>query len=278
MSIVVAEERISPKLARQILDTNNSGNRPVSQARVAQYARDMLSDQWIATGDTLKFSIGGKLLDGQHRLKAVMESNKTISFMVARGVKSEAFTHIDIGKARNGTDVLAIEGLDPAIAKTVSTSARLAYSYQMGGVPRTRGLDSKMRLDNQATVEYVSKHPPLIEAAKFIHDNYKAGALLSRSVLTWALYEARRSGGQGVHDQADLFVLDVIQGTMLSREDPVFRLREVLVEERTSKRKSGEEMVLAAIVKAWNKRVRNEKISGPNRLLTRDWKQFPKFS
>lgn len=275
-NIIVKEERITPKLARQILDANNTGNRPVSPGRVSQYARDMMAGRWMSTGDTIKFAAGGRLLDGQHRLRAVVEANKPIDFMVARGVASSVFTAIDTGKSRTGTDVLAIEGMEPELARTVSTAARMCYGYDTG-TPTHKPGDHR-RLDNQGVLDYVTKYPGIVDAAKFVHDNWKNTSLLSRAQLTWALFEARRSK-KADSDAADLFILDLLEGSMLSREDPVFRLREALIDERTSTRKSGTESVLGALVKAWNKRVEGKRITGPNRLLTRDWgAKFPRFA
>lgn len=276
MSVTVREERITPKLARQILDANNTGNRPVSAARVSQYARDMIAGRWAMTGDTLKFAAGGRLLDGQHRLRAVVEANKPIDFMVARNVKSEVFTHIDTGKSRTGSDVLVIEGMDASLAMTVSTMARMAYGYEKGSPTSGRaGGRSRDRdaLDNAAIIDYVGRHPELVTAASFVSENYAKGALLSLAQLGWVYYETRKKN----ETEAGTFVLDIIHGTMLAREDAVYRLREVLIEERASKRRSSMEAVLAGVVKAWNKRRAGRKIPGPNILLRHDWRDFPRF-
>lgn len=83
-------------------------NRPVSQATVAKYADDMRLGRWKYTGDTIKFDDAGNLMDGQHRLHAVVASKKEIVFAVVNEIEPQAFSCIDIGRSRKCGDLIGI--------------------------------------------------------------------------------------------------------------------------------------------------------------------------
>src|SRR5438105_4834244 len=67
--------KVTPELARQWLESNED-NRRLSDEWVRKLARDMVNDEFPNVGETLKFDEKGRLIDGQHRLRAVVLSGK----------------------------------------------------------------------------------------------------------------------------------------------------------------------------------------------------------
>jgi len=67
---------------------NNFRNRPISEDTVAAYARDMIAGQWVATHQGVAFNDKDELIDGQHRLHAIVRCDKTIRMMVTFGLPS----------------------------------------------------------------------------------------------------------------------------------------------------------------------------------------------
>lgn len=65
-------ETITPELAADLL-SRNMKNRPVSQQRVRKYMAAMVAGKWLLNGEAIKISIDGRLIDGQHRLKAIIQ-------------------------------------------------------------------------------------------------------------------------------------------------------------------------------------------------------------
>jgi hypothetical protein len=102
-------ETVTPELAQQWLGTNLR-NRNLRPGGVAQYARDMESGRWRFTGEPIKFSVDGALLDGQHRLHAVFKSGVTLPMLVVRGLPAESQTFMDTGLKRTAPDALALMG------------------------------------------------------------------------------------------------------------------------------------------------------------------------
>lgn len=276
-------ERYTPKLAREILDANNTDNRPLSQGRIEKYAADMTSGRWSThTGETVKFAHSGRLLDGQHRLTALILANITMEFLTVRGLDEEIFTKIDIGKNRNGKDVLAIDyHLNPTVAAMVATAINMAITYEIpGAVPGAMSnnnlTSTRLMSGNDTLIAYARKNPDVIEAAKFVHENYRSKSLVSRGVLAWTSLETRRIAPA----ESDAFVLDILEGTGLDSADPVHGLRSVILQDQQAHRKAGRDCIIAGVVKAWNRRRKPPKTGTAvlhTVLIRRDWVSFPRF-
>jgi len=107
---------ITPEQAEKILkETAEAGfyNRAEARASIATYANDIREGRWFTdTFELLKFSIlDGKqiLIDGQHRLEAVIKAGKAQSFWAVFDVPYAAFRHFDQGNSRDVKDILYIE-------------------------------------------------------------------------------------------------------------------------------------------------------------------------
>ena len=80
---------ITPDMAAQMLERNTM-NRNISQLNVTRYANDMASGAWEQNGETIKIAEDGTILDGQHRLWAIIESGVTVTMIVVYNVRKEA--------------------------------------------------------------------------------------------------------------------------------------------------------------------------------------------
>lgn len=69
---------ITPDIAKEMLE-RNLNNRSVSPSRVDMYADDMARGEWQANGEAICFNESGNLINGQHRLMAVVIRNDIIS-------------------------------------------------------------------------------------------------------------------------------------------------------------------------------------------------------
>jgi len=100
-------ETITPKQAEKYLQFNTS-NRTLRKSLVSQYARDMEHGKWKLTHQGLAFNCDGTLLDGQHRLKAIVESGVTVQMLVARGVETKHQLVMDDHAKRSAGDALTL--------------------------------------------------------------------------------------------------------------------------------------------------------------------------
>jgi hypothetical protein len=113
-------ETITPQMAADWLKKNNTKNRRLRQAWVDKMARDIKAGAFLTTHQGIAFDGNGVLLDGQHRLAAIVKSGKALTIIVVRGVPSlqrvngthlNAWNAIDQGRARQAGEVLQMQGL-----------------------------------------------------------------------------------------------------------------------------------------------------------------------
>lgn len=109
--VSVEVKTITPAMASEMLNKNN-GNRNISQAKVQYYARIMREGSWKLTHQGIAISTTGNIIDGQHRLVAIVQYGKPIDFIVTiveaddgLGELTAVGQPIDIGKIRSISDI-----------------------------------------------------------------------------------------------------------------------------------------------------------------------------
>lgn len=110
MSYQFVSELITPEKAESWLQTMIE-NRPIKKQNLRFLTSQIREGKWIDTGVPIVF-VGENLIDGQHRLRAVLEAKKSIYNAVVRHPKDKqnVFTVIDTGAKRSAADVLHIAG------------------------------------------------------------------------------------------------------------------------------------------------------------------------
>jgi hypothetical protein len=100
--------RITPTIAAEMLRMNNI-NRNMRPSHIKYIERQINLGNWIVTHQGIAFSKSGLLIDGQHRLMAIVNSGKAVYMYVFEGLPDEAYKAIDIGHvARTQSDVTGI--------------------------------------------------------------------------------------------------------------------------------------------------------------------------
>lgn len=149
---------ITPAKAQKLLDSN-AGNRPLSPARVARYAELMRAGRWRLNGETIIVGPKDELIDGQHRLSAVVAAGVSVPMLVARGVPTDARPTIDIGRARSLSNIVAMMDDEEQYHDKVVAWAKLAGKL-LGR--RTSDMTYEeflaWRKDNAAAVDWVREH------------------------------------------------------------------------------------------------------------------------
>ncbi len=110
---------VCPALAAFML-SSSAGNRALRKYHISSLASDMASGKWITTNQGIGFTKEGVLVDGHHRLQAVVESGATIKIQVSFGLDSNAYQVIDQGVIRTTADVF---GGSRKLAQVLNLSA-----------------------------------------------------------------------------------------------------------------------------------------------------------
>lgn len=146
---------VTPKMAGEWLAANKK-NRNISQTAVELYARDMSNGDWHFTGEPVKFDAAGNLIDGQHRLMALLRSGKTVALLVVRGLNTTAQDFMDSGKKRSAADMLALHG--HANTSLLASTARFGIILE-SGVRVAGQVVSKAQI-----ADYIEENPDLLDA------------------------------------------------------------------------------------------------------------------
>jgi len=114
--LTVEIEMISPKLAEEYL-LKNTSNRKLRLGTVETYARDMAEGRWEVTHQGIAFNKEGELIDGQHRLSAIVLSKRSQKMVVTRNVNSRI--NVDNHIRRNLVDTTGYSAWHIAIANVI---------------------------------------------------------------------------------------------------------------------------------------------------------------
>lgn len=101
-------ERITPEIAKEYM-THNMVNRPIRSHHLDEIARDMKNGNWHPSHLGIAFDRKGNLIDGQHRLMAIILSGATVDMYVTRDVDDEAIMNIDTNATRSFSDAYKIK-------------------------------------------------------------------------------------------------------------------------------------------------------------------------
>jgi hypothetical protein len=198
---------VTPSVAESWLSERNDNNRRLRQKVVLGYRRDMSAGKWQPHHQGIAFSEDGKLLDGQHRLQAIVDSGVSVPLRVTTGVPQTAFITIDTGLKRLGADVLEVPNVSTVIGilnveHYINTKERSATNLQL--------------------IDLLETNPDVEAAADTVVDTRQdSKGWLSGSALGWVYLRAFRVDPE----VAKTYVDTVVRGLGLIDGGPAYTLR-----------------------------------------------------
>lgn len=162
-AIKASVQLVTPEDAVEILATANISNRALNKDIVQAYSRDIDKGAWLIA-EPIMFDNQGVLIDGQHRLAAIIESGVAQEMMIATGYDPSVRLLIDTGKRRNANDALDIAGIRVNNKSTVTGIARLSMLYERGGLFRIPS-NGGMTFANWDIVAWITEHPEVEDYA-----------------------------------------------------------------------------------------------------------------
>lgn len=115
-------ETVTPAQAAKWLEPSvNRDNRAVRQKHVEMLAQQIIDGKWQVTHQGIAFGKDGRLLDGQHRLAAIVSAGKAVQMQVTRGLEDEVFNVTDCGLTRTHFDRIHLVD-DPIGNRTICTA------------------------------------------------------------------------------------------------------------------------------------------------------------
>ena len=243
---------ITPGMALGWLKRNDK-NRTFSRDAAKVLAAEMSNGYWKENGESIIFDRSGVLIDGQHRLQAIVNSGHEYRAPVITGVEATVRPTVDTGKKRSGGANLQMAGEKNA---TILASALVLWrGYTARDVramthPASRGPERRTSIPR--IMEYISEVPGIREAVTTSMSLRPSGpgrALVpaSEAALIWlAIVESGDS-----RERANQFLGSVLSGFNLPEDSPIIGLRRRLIEGIRPGLRLDKRERLALVLKTW---------------------------
>lgn len=238
-------EFITPELASEYL-TKNTHNRNLRGAIVAIYAAAMMAGQWVLNGESIKFAPDGTLVDGQHRLAAIVEAGVGVHILVVRDVDIESQLTVDVGLRRSIADHLTWRG--EVNSTTLGATLNAVHTYRKTGMFNVGTAAPGVRGTYRDLLDLLDAEPAIrdsVRVAKNLNAALKCptGAMAALHYTLWCMSP----------EDADGFFEALTSGADLAPDNPVFVLRRAMERaQRERVHKMATKYLMAITIKAWN--------------------------
>lgn len=258
---------VTPEIAQHWL-TFNTANRVLTQANLEKMKAAMASDRWNDDGATIRFAYG-KLLDGQHRLTAIVLTGKSLNMLVVFGLDADSQVTMDTGRPRTPRDILSIEGLDKWAASTMGSAIHQIIAFESG-----RAIYSPQKFENREVRDFYLENRSRLDLTIQACRNYprRHPVLPLARVMTLHYFFAKRDAVL-----AGDFFDRLMSGVELARNSPIYHVRHLLDDDLKSQRNRSVFDQMFLVVRGWNVLRRGNALRSASGLYPRDGETFPEI-
>lgn len=258
-------EKITPELAAIYLKKNTS-NRPIRGNTVKAYASEIKRGAWVVNGEAIKFDTDGKLIDGQHRLNAVIMAGISIDSLVVRGINHQAFDTLDVGAKRSAKDVLSLSGHKNCA--TLAAAAKILFLFKKTSKFNLHRTD--IVVTNRDILEFCEQRSLLEICASYVNSRNQLKKLAGSGGVLCAMHYLFLMANE---EKCFSFLESLESGANLGINHPILALRAKLFEESSRNYRTAGELI-ALYIKAWNAFLINKEIK---QLRFSASEEFPKI-
>lgn len=267
--------RITPEMAHMLLQGDN---RNFIQANLDKIVSSMKKNDFMFTGDTIKFYRSGKLFDGQHRLKAIIISGIPQVLLCVFNVPDGAQKYTDIGKMRMPRDFLSMRRDKVKYPSRIASALNIVKVY----IDHHNNPDSRLTILGHHTALRTYEVDAFYDIFKEISVHFEKVRENRMTNATWAA--ALRLLFSRVDVQlASSFIEDVTFSVHLDRDSQAWKLNQWLhkriegelpVKQKTETGNMHRSRMLALSIKAFN-HIRSGK--NPGLIWNEAQEGFPKI-
>lgn len=245
---------VSPQIAASWLQFNRPENRRMSQRQVTMLAATMLAGEYLLTHQPIAFDAFGRLIDGQHRLAAVVQSGVSVQMWVIIGADPETFGVVDTGLARRPTQFLRVKHSNSIHGALGMIRFAETCRANDGQVPE----GFQFTMDVKPCLDMLSDWPEVKDHAQAADRIFRA-CRLPPAPLVAVLAQAARGS---YPEKLGAFVEGLKSGAELTSTSPILALRRRGMEHRSGMRAFKDRVAMYGVmVKAWNAHARGAGIS-----------------
>lgn len=241
-------EMLTPELALSYIN-KNSRNRNINREHVKFISDAIRAGDFMFTGESIKFDNKGRMIDGQHRCLAVVDTGATVPVVVVRGLVPDVQYVIDTGKSRTAAESLEFDGVT-SNTSTVAAAARTAIQWENGLLRKiTKSPHPGRRISNVEIKNWVSVNSDIHEAASIGRMTARSSNLIP-APTAFAAFLLRKIDV----DQTSLFFADIAGMRTEGPGDPVNALIRRLQTAKDRREDMHGAHYLYFIFRTWNAR------------------------
>jgi hypothetical protein len=240
MSISINVVNVTPEVAKQWL-AKNLNNRKVRPNQVNKLTRDILNGKWTVNGETVKFDTNDRLIDGQHRLLAIIAADTPAETIVISGLAPEVAITLDQQSKRTMADHL--DSIGEQSTHTLSGALRVLRGIKEGTITHKE----------ESTISEIAntfkEFPDIKGSIHYVSVNRQLSNIIQPSI-TGALHCIFNRVNSV---KCEEFFTALKNGIGLDKNDSRYILRERLVANRmNNNNRLLKNAIIALTVKAWN--------------------------
>lgn len=230
---------VTPEIARQWLEVFNYRNRSIKKTNLKYLCGVFRRGEWKFNGEPIVFARTGRLLNGQHRLMACVQTGISFETNVETTIEEEAFTTYDPPTSvRPNAQILEIRGE----VNTYMLAASLAWAWRL----EKKNLQLKDIPSASEIDQLVERHPGMRDSVYRTKTKFfRQGG--GSSVASFVHYIAQQ---QNV-EKCEQFFYMLETGIGLEKGNAVLPLRARLLDQLGAKARLLPAEVLALYIKAW---------------------------
>lgn len=239
---------MTPNWAHQILTEQNIKNRHMRPSVVRRYARAIAAGQWKLTQQGVAIGSNGVLLDGQHRLAAIVEAGQPVEIALATDCDPSIFTVMDTGCSRKAADVLQMEGVgDPT---TVAAGLKLYILNERH--PDKIWSGQQLRLPSHSDIEVLNRQrfENVAWASSLATSAYRGCKRINKSACVAFTLLALDAGWP--ESTVESFCKKLGNGAGLADTSPILRFRTFLINDVVRRGGGNTQIHLACLIKTFN--------------------------
>jgi hypothetical protein len=243
---------ITPEIALGWLKRNDQ-NRTFGRDAARALAAEMSTGYWRENGESIVFDRAGKLIDGQHRLQAVLNSGHEYRVPVITGVAAEVRPTVDTGVKRSAASNLQMaqeENASTLAAAIVLWRGYAAHNARAMTHPASQGPEHRMSIPR--ILEYLEEWPGLREAARVslaLRPSGRGRSLVPSSEAAMLWFAIVQSGAS--RERANQFLGSVLSGYDLAEDSPIIGLRRRLIDQLAPGLRMDKRERIALVLKTW---------------------------
>lgn len=240
---------VTPQIAQDWLDNRNLHNRRKSNVTARKYVKAIRAERWKCTHEGIAFDRDGFLIDGQHRLMAIVQTRTPLKLFVipfVEGMDDDTFGVLNSGNRRQVAQLLHFAGgAETAAAAKILGVIDDSFgdgTHVAGGVVATNP-------ENDEVLDVVNAWPELPLLTAQTSAVYRNSRIL-KSIHLAVLAQASRTRYEG---RIESWIDGLSTGIGLGDQDPRRHARNRFVRgEKSFNDATGRALGYRLLVKAWN--------------------------